>query len=145
MSEIIVDATIENIDKITAYVDAQLEALQCPAKVQKQFDIAIDEIVGNISRYAYFPDVGKVSVCVEIVQEPLSVILSFMDNGVSFDPLQTAEPNVNLSAEEREIGGLGIYIMKKSMDSISYEYKDGKNILTISKKIESPERSTKER
>ncbi len=137
MSEIVVDATIANIETITAFVDNKLEALGCPAKIQAQFDIATDEIVSNISLYAYSPATGKVTVRVEIVNEPLSVIISFMDDGVPFDPLQRADPDTGLPAESRDIGGLGIYLIKKSMDNVSYEYKDGKNILTISKAIAS--------
>jgi anti-sigma regulatory factor (Ser/Thr protein kinase) len=136
MSELTVDATIESINKITTYVDNQLSAWHCPVKVQMQFDIAIDEIVSNISRYAYSPQTGKVTVRVEMAQEPLSVTLSFMDNGAPFDPLKMADPDVTQPADEREIGGLGIYMVKRSMDSIAYKYKDGTNILSIRKEIE---------
>ena len=100
-----------------------------------QIDIAIDELFGNIAHYAYNPDVGEAPVRVEVIEDPLAVVITFIDNGVPYDPLANADPDTTLSAEEREIGGLGIYMVKKSMDEITYEYKDGQNILTIKKKI----------
>ena len=72
---------------------------------------------------------------VEVVEEPLSVVITFIDNGVPYDPLKKDDPDITLSAEEREIGGLGIYMVKKTMDEISYEYNDGQNILKIRKHI----------
>ncbi len=135
MKELTVNAVIENIERVTAFVDEQLEALGCPVKAQMQIDIAIDELFGNIAHYAYHPEVGPATVRVEVTDAPLAVIITFIDNGVQYDPLAKKDPDTALSAEEREIGGLGIYMVKKSMDDISYEYKDGKNILRIKKMI----------
>ncbi|EOT27451.1 hypothetical protein C805_01559 [Eubacterium sp. 14-2] len=130
-----VDAVIENIGKVTEFVDSQLEAYDCPVKAQMQIDIAIDELFGNIAHYAYNPDVGPATVQVEVTEEPLAVIITFIDQGVPYDPLAKADPDVNLSLEEREAGGLGIFMVKKTMDEISYEYRDGQNILKIKKKF----------
>lgn len=135
MKELTIDATVENIGKVTAFVDEQLEALGCPMKAQMQIDIAIDELFGNIAHYAYNPEVGPATVRVDVLQKPLSVVVTFIDNGIAYDPLAREDPDVALTAEEREIGGLGIYMVKKSMDEISYEYKDGQNILRIKKEI----------
>lgn len=135
MKELTIDATVENIEKVTSFVDEQLESLNCPMKAQMQIDIAIDELFGNIAHYAYNPEVGPATVRVDVLQEPLSVVVTFIDNGVPYDPLAKEDPDVALPAEEREIGGLGIYMVKKSMDEISYEYKDGQNILRIKKEI----------
>lgn len=135
MKELMIDATIENIETVIAFVNEQLEAFDCPIKSQTQIDIAIDELFGNIAQYAYNPDVGPVTVRVEVTDSPITVIITFIDNGIPYDPLKKEDPNITLSAEEREIGGLGIYLVKKSMDDISYEYKDGQNILKIKKKI----------
>lgn len=135
MKELTINATVENITQVTAFVDEELEALGCPMKAQMQIDIAIDELFGNIAHYAYNPKVGPATVRVEIVEDPLSVVVSFIDKGIPYDPLSREDPDVELSLEEREIGGLGIYMVKKSMDEISYEYKDGQNILRIKKKI----------
>ncbi len=135
MKELTMNATVENITRVTAFVDEELEALGCPMKAQMQIDIAIDELFGNIAHYAYNPEVGPATVRVEVVEDPLSVVVSFIDKGVPYDPLSREDPDVELSLEERRIGGLGIYMVKKSMDEISYEYKDGQNILRIKKKI----------
>ena len=126
---------MENIGTVTDFVNEQLEALDCPMKAQMQIDIAIDELFGNIAHYAYNPDVGNATVRVEVTEEPLAVIITFIDGGVPYDPLAAADPDITLSAEERQLGGLGIYMVKKSMDEITYEYKDGKNILSIKKKL----------
>ena len=133
MKELTINATIETIPAVTDFVDEQLEALDCPLKVQMQIDIAIDELFSNIAHYAYNPDVGPATVRVELQQEPLAVVVTFIDNGVPYDPLAQEDPDITLSAEEREIGGLGIYMVKKSMDVVNYEYRDGQNILTIKK------------
>lgn len=135
MKELTIEASVDNIEAVTDFVNEQLEALDCPMKAQIQIDIAIDELFSNIAYYAYNPDVGNATVRVEVIENPLTVKISFIDNGVPYDPLAKADPDVTLSAEEREIGGLGIYMVKKSMDDISYEYKDGQNILTIKKRL----------
>ena len=133
MKELTIEATVENIEIVTDFVNEQLEAFDCPMKVQIQIDIAIDELFGNIAQYAYNPEIGQATVRVEVIEEPLSVVITFIDNGVPYDPLAKADPDTTLSAEERDIGGLGIYMVKKSMDDIIYEYKDGQNILKIKK------------
>lgn len=135
MKELTIDAKVENIEKVTAFVDEQMESLRCPVKAQMQIDIAIDELFGNIAHYAYHPEVGPVTVRVEIQETPPSVVITFIDNGVPYDPLAKEDPDISLSAKERQIGGLGIYMVKKSMDDITYEYKDGQNILRIKKNI----------
>ena len=135
MKELTIAATVENIETVTDFVNEQLESLDCPMKAQMQIDIAIDELFGNIAHYAYSPDIGDASVRVEVVEDPLAVVITFIDKGVPYDPLAKADPNTTLSAEEREIGGLGIFMVKKSMDDITYEYKDGQNILKIKKNL----------
>ena len=135
MKELTIAALVENIDVVTGFVNEQLEALDCSVKAQTQIDIAIDELFGNIAHYAYNPDVGPATVRVEVTEEPLSVIITFIDGGVPYDPLIAADPDTTLSAEERAIGGLGIFMVKKIMDEIAYRYEGGKNILTIRKKI----------
>ena len=97
--------------------------------------IAIDELFGNIAYYAYNPEIGIVTVRVEVTDNPLAVVIKFIDNGIPYDPLAKADPDTTLSVEERDVGGLGIYMVKKTMDDISYEYRDGQNILRIKKKF----------
>ena len=135
MKELTINATVENIPVVTAFVDEQLEAFDCPMKAQMQIDIAIDELFSNIAYYAYNPDVGPATVRVEVVENPMAVVITFIDNGVPYDPLAREDPDTTLSAEERDLGGLGIYMVKKSMDEVTYEYKDGQNILRIKKNI----------
>ena len=135
MKELTIAAEIENIEAVTDFVNEQLEALDCPMKAQMQIDIAIDELFSNIAHYAYNPEIGQATVRVEVIKDPLAVTITFIDNGVPYDPLAKADPDTTLSAEEREIGGLGIYMVKKSMDDITYEYKAGQNILTIKKNL----------
>ena len=135
MGELTIDATIENVAAVTAFVDGQLEQLDCPVKTQMQVDIAIDELFGNIANYAYNPEVGVATVRVEVTDDPLAVVITFIDNGVPYDPLAKADPDITLSIEKRDVGGLGIYMVKKTMDDISYEYKDGQNIPRIKKKF----------
>lgn len=135
MKEMTIPATVENIEKVTAFVDEQLEQIDCPPKAQMQIDIAIDELFGNIAQYAYNPETGPATVRVEVTQSPISVVITFIDHGIPYDPLKTAEPDITLSAEERAIGGLGIFMVKKTMDEITYEYKNGQNILRIRKDI----------
>ena len=95
----------------------------------------IDELFGNIAQYAYNPETGPATVRVEVSDAPISVTITFMDHGVPYDPLQKEDPDITLSAEERGSGGLGIFMVKKTMDEITYEYKDGQNILRIRKDI----------
>ena len=135
MKELTLAATVENIETVTEFVNAQLELMNCPIKAQMQIDIAIDELFGNIAHYAYNTEVGSATVRVEVSEAPLAVIITFIDNGVPYDPLGKDDPDITLSAEERGIGGLGIYMVKQSMDEITYEYKDGQNILKIKKNI----------
>ena len=135
MKELTLDATVENISTVTAFVDEELEKIDCPMKAQMQIDIAIDEVFSNIAHYAYPPSVGSATVKIEVIEEPMSVVITFIDGGTPYNPLEKEDPDITLSAEEREIGGLGIFMVKKSMDSIDYEYKDGQNILRIKKNI----------
>ena len=135
MKELTIDATIENIPVVTDFVSEQLEQLDCPMKVQIQISIAIDELFSNIARYAYNPTTGSATVQVEVTEDPLAVVVTFIDEGKPYDPLAKEDPDITLSAEEREVGGLGIYMVKKSMDDVIYEYKDGRNILKIKKSI----------
>lgn len=133
MKELTIEATSENVDKAIEFVDEMLEEYGCSMKEQMAIDVAVDELFANIAHYAYNPETGYATVKVDVVKEPLSVVITFIDNGKPYDPLAKADPDTTQSIEEREIGGMGIFIVKKSMDAVNYEYKDGKNILTIKK------------
>lgn len=133
MKELTIEATPENVDKVIEFVDEMLEEYGCGMKEQMAIDVAVDELFANIAHYAYNPETGYATVKVEVVEDPLSVEITFVDNGKPYDPLAKADPDTTQSIEDREIGGMGILIVKKSMDVVDYEYKDGKNILTIKK------------
>ena len=135
MKELTIEATPENVDTVIEFVDAQLEEYGCGMKEQMAIDVAIDELFANIAHYAYNPETGYATVQVDVLNDPLSVEVTFIDNGKQYDPLAKDDPDTTLSVEDRPIGGMGILIVKKSMDVVSYEYKDGKNILTIKKNI----------
>ena len=135
MKEITVPATMENFSKVTAFVDEQLEGLSCPLKAQTQINVSIDELLSNIARYAYAPGTGVVTVRFCFDADTRTVSISFLDSGIPFDPLSQAAPDINAPAEERAVGGLGIYLVRKTMDRVDYRYADGKNILTIQKCI----------
>ena len=130
-----IKAVVKNIDVVTAFVNEQLEKVDCPMKIQMQIDVAIDEIFGNICHYAYPLGEGDAIVCVGMQEEPRAVVMTFMDSGIPYNPLEKEDPDTTLSAEEKEIGGLGIFIVKKTMDEISYRYENEKNILTVKKYI----------
>lgn len=132
MKELVVDAKIENLEQVLDFVNLELEAAGCPMKTQVQMDITVEEIFVNIAHYAYQGGVGKAVVRIH-VHDTVDII--FMDQGVPYNPLEKEDPDITLSAEDRPIGGLGIYMVKKSMDDVSYEYKDGQNILRIQKHI----------
>ena len=135
MKEITVDATIENMNTVTAFVDDFLDQIACPMKSKIQINIVIDEIFGNICHYAYKDSVGAVTVRVESGNTPKAVFLTFTDNGVPYNPLETEDPDITLSSEERKIGGLGIYLVKKNMDEMKYEYVNQQNRLWMEKKL----------
>ena len=135
MKQLTIAAKVENLPQVTAFVDAELEAIDCPMKAQMQIDLAIDELFANIAHYAYAPGEGEATVLFDFDEAQHTVSLTFADSGVPFDPLAKPDPDVTAAAQERAIGGLGIFLVKKTMDGMSYRYEDGMNRLTILKKI----------
>lgn len=135
MKEITVDAMIENMNTVTAFVDDFLDQIACPMKSRIQINIVIDEIFGNICHYAYKDSVGAVTVRVESGNTPKAVFLTFIDNGIPYNPLDIEDPDITLSSEERKIGGLGIYLVKKNMDAMKYEYVNQQNRLWMEKRL----------
>ncbi len=131
-----VDAVVESINAVTEFVDEILSEKAVPLKIITKINIVIDEILGNIAHYAYEDGtVGKAKVTVEMPGDYSAVTLRFEDSGKPYDPLSAADPELGLSADDMEIGGLGIFITKKFMDDLKYEYKDGRNILSLTKKL----------
>ncbi len=133
MKELVIEAKKSNLDAVLSFIDEQLGEAECSKKTRMTIDVAVEELFVNISSYAYDPKIGTAVVQVSVHNVPLSVEITFIDNGKPYDPLAKPDPDVTLDAEHRQIGGLGIFMVKKSMDDVQYEYKDGRNILTIKK------------
>ncbi|MBQ7558343.1 MAG: ATP-binding protein [Lachnospiraceae bacterium] len=133
MKELTIEAKINNLDQVLGFVNEALEEAGSPLKCQMQIDIAVEEIFVNIAHYAYTPDTGIAEISMEISGDPAVAVITFADSGKPYDPLAKEDPDVTLSADKRQIGGLGIYMVKKSMDEVTYEHTGGKNILTIKK------------
>lgn len=130
-----VEAIIDNIGRVTRFVDEQLEQMGCSVCSMLQIDVVLDEIFSNVCHYAYGEDVGYVTVYVEELPDEKSVRITLEDEGVPFNPLNRKDPDITLGISERAIGGLGIFLVKRTMDDVLYEYCDGKNMLTIIKKL----------
>ena len=135
MNKLVIDAKRENLEQVLAFVDEALEEAGCGPKQQIQLDIAVEEIFVNIASYAYPQKTGTAELQFEVLSERNAVKITFIDSGIPYDPLAKEDPDVTLSAEERQIGGLGIYMVKKSMDEVAYEHRDGKNVFSIVKEM----------
>lgn len=135
MKELRLTATRESLDEVNAFVEAELEAAECPPRAAMQIMVALEELYVNIASYAYGDGQGEALIRAGYDDEQGMLIIELTDWGMAFDPVAKADPDVTLSAEERKIGGLGIYMVKKSMDRFTYERKDGMNIVTIGKKL----------
>ena len=133
MTELTILASVENLEQVLAFVDAELEKMGSPPKAQMQIDVAVEELFVNIAHYAYAPETGSATIRVQPDEEKHSIAITFIDSGIPYNPLAKPDPDVTLSAEERQIGGLGIFMVKKSMDGMRYEYRNGQNVLTIEK------------
>ncbi len=133
MTELTLEAKLDNLDQVLAFVDKFLEESDCPPKPQMKIDVAVEELFVNIARYAYAPATGSMTIRIE--NDPQGMSITLIDRGVPFNPLAKLDPDVTLSAEERQIGGLGIFMVKKSMDSMEYKHENGQNILMVRKKI----------
>lgn len=134
--EIEVEAVIENLEQITEFVQDKVLQMGCPPKTAFQIVLALEEVFVNVANYAYAPETGMCRLRVEASQfenEQGNAVIVLQDSGKEFNPLLKEDPDITLSAEEREIGGLGIYMVKEIMNSVVYEYKDGQNCLTMVK------------
>ena len=131
-------ATVENLPRVNAWVEEMLNILDVPVKTQMQIALAVEEIFVNIAHYAYAPGVGDAIIRIGYDMDTHTVKMAFLDHGTPYNPLEKEDPNTKLSAEEREVGGLGIYLVKETMDKIDYVRSNNWNILTIEKKSENP-------
>ena len=128
-------AKLEALSDVLGFVDERLERYECPMKIQTAICVAIEEVFVNVAHYAYGAGEGDVALGIRFDAETRELIFRMTDKGAPFDPLKKPDPDITLSAEDREIGGLGIFITKKTMDTITYAYENGENVLTMTKKI----------
>ncbi len=136
MKELLVDPAAEKaLPKVLAFVEKELSGRDVSLKALNQILIAVEEIFVNIARHAYPPDEGDALIRCSVENSPPQVRIQFLDKGVPFNPMKRELPDTALPLEKREIGGLGILMVRKTMSHVDYEYKDGKNILTIRKEI----------
>ena len=133
IKKLTVDAYNENLDSVMSFVDSFLESVECPVKEQMKIDLSVEEVFVNIASYAYGDEAGKADILISKENDEVTIV--FKDSGTPYNPLEKPDPDITLSAEERQIGGLGIFLVKKNMESVNYEYIDGCNVLTIKKNI----------
>jgi anti-sigma regulatory factor (Ser/Thr protein kinase) len=134
-NELEIGAVRENLPQVMDFTEKILDETDCPMKTRMQIMLAIEEAFVNIASYAYTAKAGLARIRTEVTEDPRSVVFTLIDSGMPYDPLAKSDPDVTLSAEDREIGGLGIFMIKKLMDDIEYQYQDGKNILVLRKRF----------
>ncbi|ACX73986.1 ATPase domain protein [Fibrobacter succinogenes subsp. succinogenes S85] len=132
VKEIVVDSKFENVKTLTDFVESSLEPLNPSPKAIMQIGVAIDELFSNVVRYS---GSSNMKLILNVNEDVLTAKLTFIDEGVAYDPLKKTDPDVSLPAEDREIGGLGIFLVKKIMDGVEYKRDGEKNVLTVVKKL----------
>lgn len=132
MKRLTIPANTKNTNEVIGFIEEALAGTNCMPKVKAMIDICVEEIFVNIAHYAYENGGDAVIEC-GVADDTLTIV--FTDSGVPYDPLQKEDPDISLDSGERKIGGLGIFITKKSMDDLKYQHKKGKNILIIKKKL----------
>lgn len=135
MKELKFDAKVEELDAVLAFLDTELENLDCPMKVQTELDLAVEELFVNIANYAYGDKTGYALMKFAELENARGVSITFVDEGMQYNPLERPDPDITLPAEERPVGGLGIFLVKKIADEVNYNYSDGKNIFNFIKKF----------
>jgi len=140
MKRLTIPALIERVEEVLGFAENTARVMGLDAKQINNVVIAVEEIFVNIASYAYLSNASSTRLCdgevtISVSTDSGRFIIEFADSGMPYDPLAKAEPDTTLSIDEREIGGLGIFMVKKLMDDVCYKYEDGKNILTIYKDI----------
>ena len=136
IKKMVVEAKVENLASVNEFVEEILQPLNCSMKIQMQLELAVEEIFVNIANYAYGENTGKAFITGRILENPLRLELVFMDEGTPYNPLERKDPDLEQKMEDRAIGGLGIYLVKKNVEEIAYSYQEGKNVLTLCKHIQ---------
>ena len=134
MKNLTVAATLENLDTVLDFIARELTSAGCPEPVRMQVAVAAEEIYVNIANYAFRQETGDATVSCEAGGDPACVTVRFTDGGRPYNPLNRPDPDITLPAEDRQIGGLGVFMAKNYMDEVTYDNRDGKNILTMKKR-----------
>lgn len=137
MAELVVKSDDKYLDSVLDFIHTQIEKLDADPKKVVQIDLAVEEIFVNIAHYAYQPGMGDIKIICEAGEETGNPVvkIEFSDEGIAFNPLAKEDPDITLSVEERGIGGLGIFLVKKYMDFVSYERNGNMNVFTMTKKL----------
>ena len=135
MKELIVEANIKNLDEVIDFFYGELERNACPSELLNNIVLAVEEVFVNIVNYAYQPSSGSVALSIDVGRE---AVLRFEDIGKPYNPLDHPDPDLNKPLMEREIGGLGIFLVKTIMDKVDYMRIDNKNVLVMTKKLSEP-------
>ena len=130
-----VPAKLESLDTVNDFIAGLLAPRNCADKTLFRLRLAIEEVFVNIASYAYYPGEGEAEVCCEVLEDPARVMIRFVDSGTPFDPLAREDADLSEEALMSREGGLGILLVKNTMDDVQYAYENGKNILTILKEL----------
>ncbi len=130
---ITVDAVCENLQIVQESLEPVLQDRPFSAGVRMDLEIAVEEIFLNVASYAYAPEKGQITI--EAETDEKGIVITFIDSGAPFNPLETPEPDVNAPWQDRKIGGLGLFMTRKRMDSMEYERREDRNILRIRKSV----------
>ena len=133
--ELVIEAVVDNLDAVNLFVHKFIEQFEISKSTLMQLDLVVEEIFVNIASYAYSPNTGLVKILLNIETAPLAISLTFIDSGIPYNPLEKSDPDINLSVDDRQIGGLGIFLTKNFVDDISYQFLDGQNVLQLTKSL----------
>ena len=135
-NKLVTQAKVEQLHEVQGFLDSFLESLDCPPKAQMQLDLVIEELFVNIASYAYPDKDGTVEIELSASEDPKAVAITLRDSGVPYDPTKREDPDLSIPPEDRDVGGLGVFLVRQYTDSITYRYEDGQNVLTVRKIIE---------
>ncbi|MCL2010473.1 MAG: ATP-binding protein [Synergistaceae bacterium] len=133
MRNVVVKASVDNLDDVLGFVNGYLELHNCQPYLRFQIDTAVEEIFMNIANYAYKPAEGYVTIRISAEEK---ILIRFEDSGKPYNPLEQASPDLDKPVMARKIGGLGVFMVRQLMDEVAYTRADNKNVLTMTKKIE---------
>ena len=128
-------ADIDYLDEVTEFIDGQLEEAGCSMEVILSVELSVEEVFTNVASYAYCDGEGEVEITFEKVSDPDRIRIEISDNGLEFDPLKRPDPDISETMKNDNVGGLGIYVVKNQMDTVTYRYENERNILKMEKAI----------